>query len=119
MNFGVVRLDEDTESFWHEVRSFLDSEVTPELKEQKWDDGSSHDWNFHRALGAKGWFCYEWPIDEGGAGLNGVKARILGLELWRSDVKGLSRVTTIQIANSLRPWISDELREEIMPSIAS
>jgi 3-oxocholest-4-en-26-oyl-CoA dehydrogenase alpha subunit len=119
MNFGVIKLDDETEAFWNEVRSFLSSAVTSELKEQKWGDGSVHDWDYHRALGAKGWFCYEWPIAKGGAGLEGVRARILGLELWRCGVSGLSRVTTIQIANSLRPWISDDLRQEVLPAAAS
>jgi alkylation response protein AidB-like acyl-CoA dehydrogenase len=113
MDFSVITLNPDTEGFWHEVRLFLESKVTPELREQKWGDGSVYDWDFHRALGAKGWYASRWPMSDGGAELNTIKARILGLELWRSGVHGLSRVSTVQIADSLREWISGDLRDEI------
>jgi 3-oxocholest-4-en-26-oyl-CoA dehydrogenase alpha subunit len=113
MDFGIIELDEEMKAFWQEVRSFLDSEVTPELREEKWGDRSLHDWDFHRALGAKGWYTYAWPVSDGGSGLGTTKARILGLELWRSGVHALSRVSTVQIAESLGRWMSGDLREEI------
>jgi alkylation response protein AidB-like acyl-CoA dehydrogenase len=119
MDFAVVELDADTRRFWDEVREFLAAEVTEELAAGSWGDGSEHDWAFHELLGKRGWITYQWPAEEGGAGLGGLRARILGLELWRCSVPGLSRVSTVQIADSLRPWISGELRDEVFGAVVS
>src|SRR3984885_2835042 len=119
MDFGVVELDPETRAFWDEVRAFLDTAVTPELAESAWADGSDHDWSFHARLGRRAWYACQWPRELGGAGLGGVRARILGLELWRSPAPGLSRVTTVQIAESLRPWIGADLRDQVFRAVAS
>jgi 3-oxocholest-4-en-26-oyl-CoA dehydrogenase alpha subunit len=119
MDFGVVELDPQTKAFWDEVRAFLDTTVPPELAESAWADGSDHDWSFHARLGGRAWYAYQWPDELGGAGLGGVRAQILGLELWRSPAPGLSRVTTVQIAESLRPWIGAELRDQLFRAVAS
>lgn len=119
VDFGVVELDPEVRAFWDEVRAFLDTAVTPELAESAWADGSDHDWDFHSRLGRRGWYAYQWPAELGGAGLDGIRARILGLELWRSPVPGLSRVTTVQIAESLRPWLGAELRDQVLRAVAS
>ena len=119
MDFGVVKLDPETRAFWDEVRAFLDTAVTPEHAESAWADGSDHDWSFHARLGRRAWYAYQWPRELGGAGLGGVRARILGLELWRSPAPGLSRVTTVQIAESLRPWIGADLRDQVFRAVAS
>jgi 3-oxocholest-4-en-26-oyl-CoA dehydrogenase alpha subunit len=119
VDFSIIELDADTRAFWDEVRAFLDTAVTPELAATAWDDGSHHDWGFHEQLGARGWITYEWSAELGGAGLTGLRARLLGLELWRCAAPGLSRVSTVQIANSLLPWIDERVRDSVVRAVAA
>src|ERR1700735_5896935 len=97
MDFGVVKLDPETRAFWDEVRAFLDTAVTPEHAESAWADGTDHDWSSHARLGWRAWYAYQWPRELGGAGLGGVRARILGLELWRGAAAGRRRVAAEHI----------------------
>jgi 3-oxocholest-4-en-26-oyl-CoA dehydrogenase alpha subunit len=119
VDLGIIELDPDVKLFWDEVRAFLDAAVTPELAESAWADGGDHDWDFSEELGRRGWLAYRWPVSLGGAGLSGIRARILGLELWRCAAPGLSRVTTVQIAESLRPWMDPELRDQVLRAAAN
>jgi alkylation response protein AidB-like acyl-CoA dehydrogenase len=119
MDFSTIDLDDDAIRFWHDVREFLDEAVTPEVRELGWADNSEHALEFHQRLGRKGWLTYAWPTGEGGSDLNGTRGTILGLELWRSGAPGLNRVSSVQIADSLRPWLTGEVRAQVLGEMAS
>jgi alkylation response protein AidB-like acyl-CoA dehydrogenase len=119
VDFSVIELDEDVLEFWHQFRSFLREQASPEFLESAWASGDEHDWAFHRALAGHGWVAPDWPREIGGGGLGELPSRIIALELWQRGIPDLSRVTTLQIAGAVGPWIDDELRAELYPPIAA
>jgi alkylation response protein AidB-like acyl-CoA dehydrogenase len=119
VDFSPIDLDNDTLGFWRECRAFLRTKASPELRESAWDSGDEHDWGFHHALAARGWAAPEWPARLGGGELDPMRSRILALELWNQAIPDLSRVTTIQIADAISPWASEELLAEVLPAIAT
>ena len=48
------RLGERSDAFREEVREFLREHFRPEMIERAHDTGTSHDWEFYRALGQRG-----------------------------------------------------------------
>jgi alkylation response protein AidB-like acyl-CoA dehydrogenase len=119
VDFSVIELEDDVLDFWHRFRSFLREQASPEFLESAWACGDEHDWAFHRALAGHGWVAPDWPQEIGGGGLGALPSRIIALELWRRGIPDLSRVTTLQIAGAIGPWIDDELRAELYPAIAA
>jgi 3-oxocholest-4-en-26-oyl-CoA dehydrogenase alpha subunit len=108
------------ESFQREVTRFLDDHLTDEVIESERRSGNGHFPPFHEALGARGWILPMWPVAEGGAGMDPLRARILALELaWRqSEWVSISRLVTTTIALGVRAWASEALRAEILPGVA-
>lgn len=119
MDFGIVELDPGTRQFWDDAREALAARVTPALRELTWGDNSEHDWDFHRWLGDRGWITYAWPESEGGIAATGMRGLLLGLELWRCGAPGLNRVATVQIADSLRAWLTGDVRREVLGGVAA
>lgn len=120
MDFGVIELDPEVQEFRREVQQFLDTHLTAEVIAEDRRTGNGHDQGFHEALGARGWIMPMWPVNEGGAGLDPLRARILALELaWRQSMwVSISRLITTTIALGVRAWANDALREEILPGVA-
>ncbi|MCX2931764.1 acyl-CoA dehydrogenase family protein [Mycobacterium sp. CVI_P3] len=120
MNFGVIEVGPEVQAFRGEVQQFLDEHLTPEVIAEDRLTGNGHSQAFHEALGARGWIMPMWPVEEGGAGLDPLRARILALELaWRQSMwVSISRLITTTIALGVRAWASDTLREEILPGVA-
>jgi alkylation response protein AidB-like acyl-CoA dehydrogenase len=120
MDFGVVDLEPDVQDFRREVQQFLDEHLTLEVIAEDRRTGNGHNQAFHQALGARGWIMPMWPVTEGGAGLDPLRARILALELaWRQSMwVSISRLITTTIALGVRAWASEALREEILPGVA-
>jgi len=120
MDFALIEVEPDVEAFRKEVQEFLDGHLTAELIAEDRRSGNGHDQRFHEALGARGWIMPMWPVDEGGAGLDPLRAKILALELaWRQSAwVSISRLITTTIAIGVRAWGSDALREEILPGVA-
>lgn len=120
MDFGVVEVEPEVQAFRNEVQRFLDEHLTAEVIAEDRRTGNGHNQAFHEALGARGWIMPMWPLDEGGAGLDPLRARILALELaWRQSMwVSISRLITTTIAIGVRAWGSDALREEILPRVA-
>jgi alkylation response protein AidB-like acyl-CoA dehydrogenase len=118
MDFGAIELTPDVEAFWGEVGDFLDVHLTDEVRDRAHRNGDGHDPDFHRALGGRGWVLPMWPVDEGGAGLDPLRARILALELAWRDAPSIARLITITITLGVRAWGSDDLRAEVLPGVA-
>jgi 3-oxocholest-4-en-26-oyl-CoA dehydrogenase alpha subunit len=118
MDFGAIELTPDVEAFWDEVGDFLDVHLTDEVRERAERNQDGHDAAFHRALGSRGWILPMWPVDEGGAGLDPLRARILALELAWRDAPSVGRLITVTITLGVRAWGSDDLRAEVLPRVA-
>jgi alkylation response protein AidB-like acyl-CoA dehydrogenase len=119
LDFSIIELEDEVLDFWRGFRSFLREQASPELLESAWHPDDEHDWAFHRALAAHGWVAPDWAKEVGGGGLGALSSRIIALELWHRGIPDLSRVTTLQIAGAIRPWIGDALRDELYPAIAA
>lgn len=120
MDFGVIEVEPDVQTFQREVQEFLDDRLTRELIAEDRVTGNGHNQTFHEQLGARGWIMPMWPVDQGGAGLDPLRARILALELaWRQSMwVSISRLITTTIALGVRAWAGDALREEVLPGVA-
>ncbi len=119
MNFSPVELDEDTRSFWVEAREFFEKHVTEDVLEEERRTGSGFNEAFHRALGERAWVTPRWSVDEGGAGLDPVRARIVELELERSGAPTIVSQTTPLPAIAVRNFGNEELKADVLPGVPS
>jgi alkylation response protein AidB-like acyl-CoA dehydrogenase len=119
MDFSVIDLDDDAAAFADDVRRWLDEHVTDELIDAEWTLGDGHDVSFHRALGARGWAFPTLPVDEGGAGLDELHARILATEVARHQVPSTMRNVTSMIMPAVRQWMVGPQRDEILRRAAA
>jgi 3-oxocholest-4-en-26-oyl-CoA dehydrogenase alpha subunit len=119
MDFGVVDLDDGAAAFWGEVRDFLDSQLTAELRDHVRRSGTDYFAPFHQAMGARRWLFPGWPRSDGGAGLDAVRQHILALELSRRAAPVTIADTTLIGAHGVKAWGGDLLRSEILPRAAS
>ncbi len=112
-------LGEEAEAFRAEVAAFLDEHVTPEVHHRVLETGTYHDWELHRALGAKGWIAASWPAEYGGQARNPLELMAMREEMKKrhAPVDGLG--TTMLVARAVREFGCDELRNDIVPRAIS
>ncbi len=65
LQFDPLSLPEEAEAMRIEVREFLEETLPPDYRRNS-DFGSSHDPEFSRALGRRGWIGMTWPKRYGG-----------------------------------------------------
>lgn len=118
MNFGAIELDEDIQQFWAEVREFFSEHVTTEVLDEERTNGSGFSESLHLALGKRGWVTPQWPVSEGGAELDPLRARIVAEELARSGAPNILASTTLLPPIAIRMFGSAELQGEILPKVA-
>jgi len=119
MDFSRVELDEDDTAFWVEVTKFLDEHVTDEVHEHERRTGDGHSDSVHKALGQRGWIMPRWSTEEGGAGLDGLRAMILRLEMDRYEVPPVTMSTTFLTAAVVRSQGSASLKDRVLPGVAT
>ncbi len=121
MDFGF---SEEEERFRSEVQTFLDKEVTQELRQeirtgQGWGPLT---WDLVRKLGAKGWLKPEWPEQYGGLGLSHVHTFIVCEELAKRGASPGAEPGTHSGKNYVGPTIlvygSEEQKNYFLPRIA-
>jgi alkylation response protein AidB-like acyl-CoA dehydrogenase len=117
MDFSQLQISGDVLSFWNEVRSFLTEQLNEEVKEELGRHGTGHSDQFHHALGAKGWIMPGWPLDQGGAGLDPLRQYFLALELRRHDASSVPKETTAIVAEVIRRWGADQLKQDLLPQV--
>lgn len=107
-------LDERAEAFRAEVRDFLGEHLTDAVRARVAATGTYHDWEFHRAVAAKGWIGAAWPVEEGGQGRDRADMDILYEEMAAAGapVEGLS--VTLIIAETIRRAGTAEQKERIL-----
>jgi len=119
MDFSVIELDDDTAAFADDVQRWLDEHVTDEMIDAEWTSGDGHDVSFHRALGARGWAFPSLPVEEGGAGLDELRRRILATELARRHVPSTIRNITTMVMPAVRQWMVGPQRDDILRRAAA
>jgi alkylation response protein AidB-like acyl-CoA dehydrogenase len=113
MNFD---LDDANPEFRREVSAFLDDHVTSALFEQCRRTGTLHDWDLHRALGARGWYAGGWPTEYGGRGEDGShEILILSDELERRAIPADGLGMTMLVANVILRTGSEEMKRRVLP----
>ncbi len=113
MNFD---LDDANPEFRREVAEFLDQHVTPELFERCRRTGTHHDWDLHRALGARGWYAGGWPTEYGGRGNEGShEILILSDELERRGIPSDGLGMTMLVANVIWRAGSEGMKRRVLP----
>ncbi len=118
MNFSQVATEDSHRAFTDSVRAFIAEHVTEDVLEHERQTGEMFNEQLHLALAAKGWITPTWPVEQGGAGLDAVRARILDLELARAQAPVAFLTVTRRIADSVASFASAELAAEILPRVA-
>ncbi|MEX2269759.1 MAG: acyl-CoA dehydrogenase family protein, partial [Acidimicrobiia bacterium] len=119
MDFGPLELDADTLAFWDEVRAFYDEHLTEAMLEKERREGNGFIPSLQLAMGARGWV---WPgalVEEGGAGLDPMRALLVDYELQRRVGPLLPLYGSIRLVSAVvRTFGSDELKERVLPAVA-
>lgn len=118
MDFSVLDLDEDLTAFVAQVREFLAEHLTQDVLDEEWETGAGHNRRFHRALGARGWIFPTWPVEEGGAGLDPLRAHLLEAEMRRRDAPSITKGTTNLSVAAVRAFANEELKADVLPRVA-
>ena len=124
MDFGF---SPEEEAFRAEVRSFLEKELTSELKKdfKKWVWGRVPDEvftprvrEFNLKLGAKGWLGINWPEKYGGGGSTAVQEAILLEELARHRAFIPNYDAVLMSGPTILRYGSEQQKAEYLPRIA-
>ncbi|CAJ1503215.1 acyl-CoA dehydrogenase family protein [[Mycobacterium] kokjensenii] len=118
MDFSRPQLTDDDQAFLEEVRTFLATHVTEDVKRRDRETGDNFDEGVHLALGAAGYLEAEWKTEEDG-GFPRVRRRIWELEKRRAHVPWVTWGTTAMVARSVASFGSPELRDEVLPGVFS
>jgi alkylation response protein AidB-like acyl-CoA dehydrogenase len=118
MDFGPVVLTSEQAAFAAEARRFLDEIITEDVHNQERETGAGFNVDVHLLLAARGWLTPEWPVEDGGAGLDPVCCRILQLELLRHDVPAVTISTTRLVWEAVDRFAEPRLREELKRGVA-
>ncbi|TFV88871.1 acyl-CoA dehydrogenase family protein [Blastococcus sp. CT_GayMR16] len=118
MDFGTIELTPEQQEFADEVRSFLDALVTPDVLEHERAHGDGFNERVHLALGSRGWLTPQWSPEDGGAGLDPLRRRILELELQRHRVPDITAGTTNLVWTAVDRFADPSLRDELAPRVA-
>jgi alkylation response protein AidB-like acyl-CoA dehydrogenase len=102
-----------------DVRRFLGEHLTPELLARVRRGGTYPDWDFHRALVAKGWMAPGWPVELGGQGRPPLEVLAIAEELQRAGAPMLGLGTTMLVASVLRHLGTAAQKEAVVrPALA-
>ncbi|CAJ1496014.1 acyl-CoA dehydrogenase family protein [[Mycobacterium] burgundiense] len=118
MDFSTVELSDADRAFRDEVREFLATHVTDEVRRRDRETGDNFDEGVHLAIGAAGYLEQEWRPEEEG-GFSRVRRRIWQLEKRRAHVPWVTWGTTSLVARALQASGKPELVEEVLPQVFS
>jgi alkylation response protein AidB-like acyl-CoA dehydrogenase len=111
------RLDDGTEAFRAEVRTFIAEHLTDDIIERAHATGTMHDWTFHRALCARGYLAAGWPVEVGGLGRSAVETTALMQELYGAGAPVDGMGIAAMVGATLLVCGNDQQRSEIVQGI--
>ena len=100
-------MNADVAAFAAEVREFLDGHLTDDMRRRMHRTGTSHDWDLHRAIAARGWVAAALPGSPEARDPFEMAVLFRELELADAPYHGLS--VTMLAAGVLQQVGSDEL----------
>jgi alkylation response protein AidB-like acyl-CoA dehydrogenase len=109
------RLGDQSDALRAEARAFLDEVLTPEVQEEMHRTGIYHNWDFHRALVAKGWLAPGWPEEFGGQGRDPLEVLVLAEEFQRAGAPTYGVGTTLMVCSIINILGTDEQKRLILP----
>jgi hypothetical protein len=109
------RLGARSDAFRQEVRTFLRERVPPDMVERAHDTGTSHNWDFHRALGAQGWIAASWPAEYGGQDRDPFEMTALRDELRMAGVPTDGLGQSVIVGRTILAVGSDEQKRRFLP----
>ena len=111
------RLGPEADAFRGVVREFVDEHLTDDIRERAHESGTVHDWDFHRALGARGWIAASWPVAYGGQGRSPFELTAMREELRLAGAPTDGLANTLIVARTVNHLGSPELKEELLPKV--
>jgi alkylation response protein AidB-like acyl-CoA dehydrogenase len=108
----------DAEGVRMAVRDFFDEHLTPEIREHMHFSWDGHHWGLQGELAEAGLLFPTWPPEYGGQGRGPWEVAVIGEEFERAGVTRHAIGTTFMIAETVRAFGSDELKDEVLPRIA-
>jgi 3-oxocholest-4-en-26-oyl-CoA dehydrogenase alpha subunit len=121
VDFNEISVSADAEAFWREeVVPFLDEHLTPEALGREEREGNGFIPAYEEALGVRGWRCPTAPPEQGGGGLDAVRAALLvGEERRRSGVLFPVKGSHALVMDVVERFASDEIRASVVTRAAA
>jgi alkylation response protein AidB-like acyl-CoA dehydrogenase len=113
VDFSRVDLCEDDQAFLDEVRTFLRTHVTDEVRRRDRETGENFDEGVHLAVGAQGYLAADLKPESDG-GFSPVRRRIWELERGRARMPSYHTGTTAMIARTVEPFASQQIKDEVL-----
>jgi len=113
VDFSRLDLCEDDQAFLDEVRTFLCTHVTDEVRRRDRETGENFDEGVHLAVGAHGYLAADLKPESDG-GFSPVRRRIWELERGRARMPSYHTGTTAMIARTVEPFASQQIKDEVL-----
>jgi alkylation response protein AidB-like acyl-CoA dehydrogenase len=114
VDFSHLPIDDSTVAFWRDVREFFETNVTEEIHDKEQHTGDGFDEQLHLKMAERGWIFPDWPIEEGGAGLDALRMRILNYEMARARTPDVSLGTTRLVAPTVRKHSPEDVKRDVL-----
>jgi alkylation response protein AidB-like acyl-CoA dehydrogenase len=118
MDFSPIDIDDETQTFWADVRAFCDEHVTLEVVDEEYRTGSGYNEALHKAMGARGWIVPTWPRPAGGAGVSPLQETLLNREMRARHAPTITLSTTLNVLPAVVKWGTDDLKSDVLPAVA-
>ena len=109
----------DDIAFRDEIRTFIDENYPPRLREfADRDDMSKEDFlEWHRILGKRGWSAPAWPVEHGGPGWSATQRYIFGEESARAQTIPVLPFGVMMVAPVIMAFGTQEQKDRYLPPI--
>jgi acyl-CoA dehydrogenase len=118
-----LKLSEADQRFRDEVRDFLESNLTEEIRIERRDSHAigqfEHIEVWHKKLYEKGWIAPGWPREHGGTGWNEVQRFIFANECWQRGAPMLAPFGITMCGPVLMAFGTEEQKQYFLPRILS
>jgi len=118
-----LKLSEADQRFRDEVRDFLESNLTEDIRIERRDSHAigqfEHIEVWHKKLYEKGWIAPGWPREHGGTGWNEVQRFIFANECWQRGAPMLAPFGITMCGPVLMAFGTEEQKQYFLPRILS
>lgn len=108
----------DAEAVRPVIRRFFAQHLTPEMRKRMHFSWAGHDWEISRALAKEGLLYPSWPKEFGGQDRDPWELAVISDEFERAGYTRHAIATTFMVAEMVRRFGSEELKQEVLPRVA-